>query len=87
MKIPYSRHQGCSCSSLPQTLDNKEDGIFIAFPEGKNFLLKKMNSGHHFWRSPGSMVKFTLFILISDAFIFLIKFLYNIRVYTYTDIL
>jgi hypothetical protein len=38
MKLSYSRQQGCSCSRLPQKLDNEEDVGFMAFPKGKNFM-------------------------------------------------
>ena len=49
MKPSYSRQQGCSCSRLPQKLDNEEDEGFMAFPKGKNFNSKKMNTGNHLW--------------------------------------
>jgi hypothetical protein len=29
------KHQGCSCSRLPQSLDNAGDAVSSAFPEGK----------------------------------------------------
>jgi hypothetical protein len=29
------RHQGCSCSRLPQSLDNAGDAVSSDFPEGK----------------------------------------------------
>jgi len=37
MKLSYSRQQGCSCSRLPQNLDNEEDEGSMAFPKGKIF--------------------------------------------------
>jgi len=35
MKILASRHQGRSCSNLPQDLDNAEDETLMASPKGK----------------------------------------------------
>jgi hypothetical protein len=35
MKFSFSRRQGCSCSRLPQNLDNEEDEGLMAFPKGK----------------------------------------------------
>jgi len=29
------KHQGCSCSRLPQSLDNAGDAVSSAFPKGK----------------------------------------------------
>jgi len=70
MKISASRRQGCSCSGLPQNLENEEDGIFMTFPKGKNFGGKKMNLESHFWCSPDVGLKSILFILNSNSFIF-----------------
>ena len=32
---PDPRHQGCSCSFLPQNPDNTGDGVLSAFPPGE----------------------------------------------------
>jgi len=34
------RHQGCSCSRLPQSLDNAGDAVSSAFPKGKQHGVK-----------------------------------------------
>jgi len=33
-----ARHRACSCSMLPQTLDNAADPVKAALPKGKLFL-------------------------------------------------
>jgi hypothetical protein len=42
-----SRHQGCSCSRLPQSLDNEGDAVSSAFPEGKQHGEKKPIIGNN----------------------------------------
>jgi len=37
------RHQGCSCSRLPQSLDNAGDAVSSAFPEGKQYGEKNLS--------------------------------------------
>jgi len=41
------RHQGRSCSRLPQGLDNAGDGVSSAFPKGKQHSKKGVFIGRH----------------------------------------
>jgi len=44
---PGPRHQGRSCSYLPQGHDNAGDGVSSAFPSGKQPGEKRLEFGYH----------------------------------------
>ena len=50
---PGPRHQGRSCSHLPQGLDNAGDGVSSAFPSGKQHGEKRFIIGYHWQLYPG----------------------------------
>jgi len=41
IKNTYSRHLGLPVYRLPQSPDNAEDGILMAFPKGENFMQRR----------------------------------------------
>jgi hypothetical protein len=63
MKVSYSKQQGCSYSRLPQNFDNEKDKIFMTFPKGKIFKLKKMSTEINLGWIADSGFKLRLFVI------------------------
>jgi len=49
---PDPRHQGRSCSYLPQGPDNTGDGVSSAFLSGKQHGEKRLKHGYHWQSNP-----------------------------------